>query len=603
LRAAVVFGTAAGLVDGVATLQRNFYATHFALACLSAPVVLTTALLCLAAFPCAVVGRARRCPAERWPARVSTQLVGLVLLLWTVLWWARVVTEARAVGANRALATMTLVPMLLLAWVAMRATGATLARMDGARLRRLWHRSAIVAGALNLLACVALGSVARTEGREYLSDSQVGGTRKPIEVNVLLITIDTLRADRLATFGGRAGLTPRLDGLAADGVAFTTAISQSSWTLPSLASLFTGLPPSRHGAGWSTEAFNLLARAPLSDKAWIMTETLREKGYATHAVVTNPYLAMHYGLGRGFGGYENVSIESEAFLALRETMVARLLLAVWPSLLIGDIGETVTARAQAWLERHRTEKFFLWVHYLDPHTPYGDSRRIGSKSFRSDAPFAGTTASDSLGPRFDAIARLRAGEIHLDAMQRRQLLQLYDAGVQYADEQVGRLLDSVDRLDLREHTVIIVASDHGEEFWEHGGVEHGHTVYDELVRVPLILRWPGGPGGRVVSNVVRLMDVAPTIVELTGCGPPPRSIEGRSLRAPAMEEPEGARVAVSEGLLLSDEKRALRTAHYKFIRSANGKEELYDLVNDPGELRDLAAREDLMASVRTWTQQ
>jgi arylsulfatase A-like enzyme len=334
-----------------------------------------------------------------------------------------------------------------------------------------------------------------------------------------------------------------------------------------------------------------------------LPDALRAQGYLTQAFVTNPFLSMRYGFARGFDRYQNATMASEAFIALDHTLTLSVLTALWPRFAISDIGETVTGRAEAWLTRHRSEKFFLWLHYIDIHAPYGDPRRLGNKTFRGDhrtldGKAAAGPSDGSLGDRFVHIARLRAGEIQLNPDQRQELMALYDAGVRYDDEQVGHVLERLEQLDLRAHTVIVVASDHGEEFWEHGGVEHGHTVYEELVRVPLIIAHPDGTPGQRIDAVVRLMDVAPTVADLTGMAAPP-ALDGRSLRPLLNGDADAPRLALSEALLFADEKRALRTAGLKYIVSANGKQELYDLANDPAELRDLAARDDLLAKQRT----
>jgi arylsulfatase A-like enzyme len=416
---------------------------------------------------------------------------------------------------------------------------------------------------------------------------------------VLLVTIDTLRADRLAAFGGAPGLTPNLDRLASHGIRFTSAITAAPWTLPAIASVLTGLTPDEHGAGRSLDAFDVLARSPLPATTWTLTSALSRCGFLTQAFVTNPYLSMRYGVGNGFDRFENVSMESEAFVAFADTTAVRLVQALAPRLVIGDIGQTVTDRALPWLARHHDERFFLWVHYVDAHAPYGDPRVLGNKSFRGDTVAAALTEQQAqLTQRFDAVARLRSGEIRLTPDQRRQLIHLYDTSVAYDDEQVGQLLDALDRLELSDHTVVIVVGDHGEEFWDHGGVEHGHTLYEELIRVPLIIRWPGGPTQRQVESVVRLTDIAPTVVDVTGCRVDMPVIDGRSLR-PLMEaEADDPRTAFSEGMLFSDEKHALRTSQFKYVRWANGKEELFDLLEDPRELRDLASRDGTVEEFR-----
>jgi arylsulfatase A-like enzyme len=162
---------------------------------------------------------------------------------------------------------------------------------------------------------------------------------------------------------------------------------------------------------------------------------------------------------------------------------------------------------------------------------------------------------------------------------------------------VGEVIATLDRLGLRRNTVVVVTSDHGEEFWEHGGVEHGHTLYDELIRVPLIIAGPG-IGGRRIDEVARLIDLAPTILDLSGADASSLRGEGRSLRPLLEGSGDEARVALSEGLIFADEKRSLRTSDLKYVQWSNGKEELYDLRRDPAELRDVSSREELASGFR-----
>jgi arylsulfatase A-like enzyme len=605
LRIGVAVGAVLGVAEGIATLSRNIYAPHFALFCLAAPTVLTTIFAVAVALALGAYDKLRPRSGVSVPARLTSQLVASLAGAWLLLWWVDLARDARQVGGGGIVLFALLPPLLVLAVCLGNLVRRVLNGVDERTARRWIGRLAAVGAVVNTLALVPLAFHGVAEGRRYLYDTSHGPTRASAEYSVVLITIDTLRADRLAAWGGADSLMPRLDALARDGVSFTNAITPSPWTLPAVASIFTGLLPRNHGAGRSLHAFDPLNCSPLPDQVWTLTQALHQQGYVTQAFVTNPYLSMRYGAGNGFDRFENVTMESEAFLALERTLVFRLLTAVWPSVVIGDIGETVTRRALPWLERHRTEKFFLWLHYLDVHAPYGDPRAVGHKSFRGELLGRGTlrglvglNPDGDLGDRFVPIARLRSGEIRLTPRQRKQLVALYDAGIRYEDEQIRRVLDELDRLGLREDTLVIVVSDQGEEFWEHGGVEHGHTVYDELLRVPLIMRWPGRlPAGKRVEAVARLTDIAPSVLDLLGFEPP-AGLDGATL-APLVEDRDAARrVAVAENLLFAEERVALRTQDRKYIRWANGKEEMYDLTNDPRELRDLAGSDETLQPLR-----
>jgi arylsulfatase A-like enzyme len=278
----------------------------------------------------------------------------------------------------------------------------------------------------------------------------------------------------------------------------------------------------------------------------------------------------------------------------------RLVRWAWPGVVVGDRADTVTARATSWLRGRRTDDpFFLWVHYLDPHPPYSRPGVTRDKSFRGDALVAARAPTLDLRLSSPDVARLRSGEIRLDPDEKEAVRDLYRAEVRAVDGAVGTLLDALDAGGLARDTLVIVVADHGEEFWEHGGVEHGHTTYDELVHVPLILRWPAHLAASRVSAQVRIIDVLPTVLDLLG-GAPPADVDGRSLvplvqRADASEPPS----ALVECMLFADERVALRTERRKFVRWDVGKQEVYDLEADPAEHIDLAGVADERAALTT----
>jgi arylsulfatase A-like enzyme len=317
------------------------------------------------------------------------------------------------------------------------------------------------------------------------------------------------------------------------------------------------------------------------------------------AIVTNPYLALRYGLGHGFASYENITIESEAFLAFRHTTAARIVYWLQPSMVVGDSGETVSARATSWLARRNTSRpFLLWVHYVDPHPPYSRHGVTRHKSFRTDSLLSPRSEVSELVLTSPDVARLRSGEIRLDAADKEAVRDLYRAEVRSVDAAVGTVLDALDAAGLRDRAIVIVVADHGEEFWEHGGVEHGHTVYEELVHIPLLLRWPGHiAAGSRVRSVVRITDVLPSILELVSAGVPP-GLDGQSVLPLIRGDETTPRVALSENLLFAEERAGVRTVAQKYVRWDSGKEELYNLAADPAEQRDVlvtAAAESLQS--------
>ncbi len=465
------------------------------------------------------------------------------------------------------------------------ASAASVAPLAGPSLRYV-TRAVVVVGLL-LLWPVGRFLVTDWKWDPRPSHAAVSPTDAP---NVLLISIDTLRADHLGSYGDDHALTPALDGLANQGVLFQRAITSSPWTLPAMASLFTALYPRHHGAGAITNGRTPLGRSALPAHSWTMAVALHQAGYRTHGIVSNPYLALRYGFGDGFDTYENVTIESEAFLAFSNTTALRLVQWAWPGAVIGDRGETVSQRAVDWLNEVATDRpFLLWLHYIDPHPPYSHPGATTHKSMRGDLSFR-SSAEEEGGVMLTSpdVARLRSGEILLNAAQKDAVHELYRNEVRSVDAAVGTVLDALERNGLRDRTIVVVVGDHGEEFWEHDGVEHGRTVYDEVVRVPLLMRWPGRlPAGRAVDPVVRITDVAPTILDLLGIAVPPQR-DGETLLPLVRGEPAAPRVALTENMLFAEPRVGLRTYDRKYVHWESGKEEVYDLHEDPRERRDLA---------------
>jgi choline-sulfatase len=386
-------------------------------------------------------------------------------------------------------------------------------------------------------------------------DTDDGGPgQKP---NVLLIVVDTLRADRLGCHGSDLGATPRIDALAAAGVRCERAFAHAPWTLPSFASLYTSQAPPEHGAGGRLLTFRVLW-----DGVRTVAECFRDAGYATAAVVNVDYLGESFGMTQGFA-----HVDFEAY----ENNVQ-----------VRGAARTTDAAVQ-WLGEPRERPFFLLVHYFDPHLVYAPPaeyrRRFAAAQDREDTGW--------VFGRCKQMVAYRRGELRFDAATIRRAEKLYNGEVAYTDHEVGRLLDRLDDLKLTEATITVFTADHGEEFLDHGGFEHGHTLYNELVHVPLVFRYPGQVKPRVVSEMVGLMDVAPTICELAGVEPEP-SFRGRSLvgllTAGGPWEP---RPIVLEGNFWGRPYQAWIQDGYKLVRGPGGAR-LFDLRRDFGETRDCA---------------
>lgn len=352
----------------------------------------------------------------------------------------------------------------------------------------------------------------------------------PLHVSgpVILISIDTLRADRLPAYGYEGVATPAIDRLAADGVLFERAYSHSPQTLPAHASMFTGRLPVEHGVR------DNLGFALDTDQA-LLPDLLAPLGYRSAAVVSSYVLRKEVGLARGFEEYDD------------------RLPAASPDMSIAQVqrdGSDSLQVAERWLDGNARAPFFLFLHLYEPHTPYEPPERFA---------------------RYEP----------------------YDGEIAYADEITGRLLDSLRARGMYDDSLIILLSDHGEGLGDHGELEHAIFLYDEAIRVPLIVKLPAGRGaGRRVPVPVQHIDLLPTLLDLTGAAPV-AGLQGRSLRP--LLEADG--VAWPERQLYAEalypryhfgwsELYALTTGQFRYIQAP--REELYDLVADPGERENLA---------------
>lgn len=350
---------------------------------------------------------------------------------------------------------------------------------------------------------------------------------------MILVSIDTLRADHVGAYGSEVAHTPVIDQLATEGVRFETALSPAPLTLPSHTTLLTGLDPPEHGV-----RHNAIFR--LADDVPTLAQTLSEQGFETGAFVGAFVLARQFGLDRGFDRYDDRTRQSSSRRGLRG-------FAERPA------GDVVDA-ALEWIES-AGDRFFLFVHFYDPHADY--------------APPQGFAVSFS---------------------------NPYVGEIAYSDSQLGRLLQGIrarwpDDEDGG-RTLIVVTSDHGDSLGDHGEATHSHFVYESTQRVPLVMRGPGLPAGRVVQGPVALRDIAPTILELVGKGSLPGAT-GSSL-IPLLSRGESDQAVYMEALAPQIDwgmspLLAIRDARFKYIRAP--RPELYDLTVDPEELQNLAADE------------
>jgi arylsulfatase A-like enzyme/Flp pilus assembly protein TadD len=368
-----------------------------------------------------------------------------------------------------------------------------------------------------------------------------GCSRSPTgpPTSVLLVTIDTLRADRVGAFGGPPELTPHLDRLASKGARFEAAWAASPLTLPSHASLMTGLWPPRHGLRDN-------GQGALPSAVPTLAQALSLGGRRSAAFVGAFVLDRRFGLDRGFASYDD---EIPKGPGARTGIDAE------------RPGRVVVDRALAWLEASGPSPFFLWVHLYDPHAPYDPP-----------APFR---------ERFPG--------------------RPYDGEVAAADAEVGRLLEALERRGLASSTVVAVAADHGEALGDHGEPTHGLLLYEPTLRVPMIVRAPGVAPGTRVGAPVSLVDLGPTVAGLAGtawpAGESPRDGRDLSRELRAGREPEGADLYAETEyprVFGWSPLAAVRRGPHKYIQAP--RPELYRLDSDPGERRDLLAGERRLAA-------
>jgi choline-sulfatase len=369
--------------------------------------------------------------------------------------------------------------------------------------------------------------------------------------NVLLVTIDTCRADRLGSYGYRAAVTPTLDGFAARGVRFSTAVAHVPLTGPSHSSILTSRTPLGHGVRDNGSYV-------LPPTVRSVAEDFRQAGYRTAAFVSGYPLKRRFGLDRGFDTYDDQLPRGKD--ARRTAYVERT-------------ADRTTDAALRWLDAPQATPaapFFLWVHYFDPHAPY-----------EAPAEYTARAASP------------------------------YDGEISFVDAQLARLLRRVDEAGGQTPALVLVTADHGESLGEHGEDTHGIFVYDSTLLVPFILAGPGVPAGRVAEAVARGIDVAPTLLDYAGLAA--KGMEGRSLRRAASGESVADAPAYAESLHPQLQYgwaplHAWRTARFKMIEAP--RPELYDLQADAGEARDRshedparleAMRRDLEKAMATTT--
>jgi arylsulfatase A-like enzyme len=395
--------------------------------------------------------------------------------------------------------------------------------------------------------------------------------------NVLMVVIDTARADRFGSYGHDGGLTPNIDELAQAGVVFEEASAHAPWTLPSTASLLTSLHPPEHGAGGFLDLSPMdsggapaISFRGLQDERETLAETLGAAGWRTGAVVNVDFLDKTFGLTQGVH-----DLDAQWYDSNNEVRSAK---------------ET-TDLALNWIGEREDDPFFLLVHYFDAHAVYSPPDEFRE---RHAAPVDRNNSNFVFGTRAHMLM-LRGGQLQLEAPTIERAFKLYEAELAYVDQQIGRLLDGLQTQGVAENTLVVLTADHGEEFLDHGGFEHGHTLYQELLHVPLILSFPGNlSSGTRYAQSVGLVDVAPTICDLLQV-PVPGSFAGRSLAGALAGRDLAERPVLSHGNFWGQPLVSWRSGPWKLILTpgepGQEKVELYNLDTDPLEKTNVAESE------------
>lgn len=409
----------------------------------------------------------------------------------------------------------------------------------------------------------------------------IGTATRP---NIVLVTVDALRADHIGAYGYESAFTPTLDQLATEGWRFDLAISPLAGSSPAHASLFTGAAPSRHGI-----RSNMVDT--LSHDVPTLAEVLRGDGYTTAGLFSwFNFEPAYSGLDRGFQTYEDYTINLPQYLADSNTQALaatyrrlksylaipaaadldRLTTEPSEDQLDGKADVTTTA-AVSWLERRRQEPFLLWVHYLDPHAPYTPPTLS-----RRDSPCP-TCPNGTM----ENIRRLSSAGVEPSAPEINSVVRAYDSEVAFVDRNLGRLLDQLNRLDLASNTLVVIVGAYGQSFGDHGAWLEGDSVYNAEIQVPLIMRMPGViPAGQLVPGPVSLTDVFPTILDIVGLSAPP-GLDGQSVLESTRGRTPQERVVIAESADRS--QLAVVTAEWKLIRRDDGRVELYYIPTDPDE--------------------
>ena len=424
--------------------------------------------------------------------------------------------------------------------------------------------------------------------------------------NVVLLVMDACRADHLSCYGYERPTTPNIDRIAANGTLYENAISPAVWTVPSHASMFTGMYLSGHGL----YGRNLKLR---SDIPTIATY-LKRNGYKTAAFTANTLIGEPTGLSRGYDELYDMRhiVADDAKWKSKLNSLYRKLYFADPESKIGyDRGAwRLNREMKKWVDGQvkggGKRPFFIFANYMETHLPYVPSKESRSKFLTPEQEARWRTVNQN---PWQYISK----NVTMDSEDFQILKSLYDAQLSYLDEKIGEIYDFLHEKGLLKNTLFIVTSDHGENLGDHNLMDHQYCVYDTLARVPLVVNYPASNQGIKISSQVQSLDILPTVIDLLNQDEDPdlKNIQGQSL-VPDKIEAKPREFTVTEYLApqlhsfrreaiqyednLTKKLRAIRTLEHKFIASSDGQNELYDLRNDPQESRNLIHEDAQLAA-------
>ena len=472
--------------------------------------------------------------------------------------------------------------------VALALMGLTAGMMATQAGRRHGHLGGIGVAAFLLIVLAGYRSWTEPDIRKHASTFS-----EPHKIpRIILITVDTLRRDVLKTYSPESDIGENIDALARDSVRFERAYTSAPWTPPSVASIMTGLSPQVHGVNRRDPGFPQLPPT--------IADVLLEEGYVTAGFGANGLLSLQSVLKRGFQEYQfPLGVPGRSLGREALTMI------VGKDVMGGQqMTESITAMAERWVLANQEQDFFLWMHYMAPHEPYVPPREFVLNPERAPSNAIGWNFS-----RWD----LRSGKTMFNKRQKGWARELYQSEVRYVDDRMGRLLGTIKSLGLYDDALIIFTTDHGEEFWDHENVDHGHSLYNELISTPLFVKLPASmtPQRTTVRAGVPNASVMPTVLELCGIAFEPEQFSTESLVPlwTSPDEPEDNRGAFSSKLVYYDERVSVVHQGWKYIQFVDRpKEELYNLNEDPEEQVNLAAfsterRDELRVMLKTHQEQ